>query len=215
MTQEEKNKGILAELSRLYPQAGPALHFKNPYQLLVAVILSAQCTDVKVNMVTPALFEAYPDAAALAAASPEEVEPLIRTCGLYHNKAKNLVLTARTLCEKYGGGVPADNEALETLPGVGRKTANVVMCCAFGMDAIAVDTHVFRVSNRLGLADAPDVLKTERQLMEHIPKEQWSRAHHWLILHGRQVCTARRPACPTCTLHALCEYANGNPKGKK
>lgn len=206
---------ILAELERLYPDAKPALHFANPYQLLVAVILSAQCTDVKVNLVTPALFAAYPDAAALAGAKPEQVEPYIRTCGLYHNKAKNLVLTARALMERYGGEVPADHDALESLPGVGRKTANVVMSCAFGEDAIAVDTHVFRVSNRLGLADAGDVLKTEQQLMENIPKDQWSRAHHWLIFHGRRVCTARKPACETCTLHAWCEYACGNPKGKK
>lgn len=215
MKSAEKYADMLAELARLYPQAKPALHFQNPFQLLVAVILSAQCTDVKVNMVTPALFEAYPDAAALAAAQPEAVEPYIKTCGLYHNKAKNLVLTARALCERFGGEVPEDHEALQTLPGVGRKTANVVMSCAFGMDAIAVDTHVFRVSNRLGLADAPDVLKTERQLMDNIPRNQWSRAHHWLIFHGRQVCTARKPACERCTLRVFCEFANGNPKGKK
>ena len=164
---------------------------------------------------TPALFAAYPDACALAGAEPEQVEPYIRTCGLYHNKAKNLVLTARALMERYGGEVPANHDALESLPGVGRKTANVVMSCAFGEDAIAVDTHVFRVSNRLGLADANDVLKTEQQLMENIPKEQWSRAHHWLIFHGRRVCAARKPACETCTLHAWCEYACGNPKGKQ
>ena len=206
---------ILSELERLYPDAKPALNFDNPYQLLVAVILSAQCTDVKVNMVTPALFADYPSAAALAAAQAEEIEPYIKTCGLYHNKAKNLVLTARALMEQHGGEVPADHEALTKLPGVGRKTANVVMSCAFGADAIAVDTHVFRVTNRLGLADAPDVLKTEQQLMQNIPKDQWSRAHHWLIFHGRRVCAARKPACESCTLRAWCEYANGNPKGKK
>ena len=215
MSAPENTRLILAELERLYPDAKPALHFANPYQLLVAVILSAQCTDVKVNLVTPALFAAYPDACALAGAEPEQVEPYIRTCGLYHNKAKNLVLTARALMERYGGEVPANHDALESLPGVGRKTANVVMSCAFGEDAIAVDTHVFRVSNRLGLADANDVLKTEQQLMENIPQEQWSRAHHWLIFHGRRVCAARKPACETCTLHAWCEYACGNPKGKK
>lgn len=206
---------ILAELARLYPDAKPALHFANPYQLLVAVILSAQCTDVKVNMVTPALFAAYPDAAALAKAEPEAVEPYIKTCGLYHNKAKNLVLTARALVEQYGGEVPADHGKLTQLPGVGRKTANVVMSCAFGADAIAVDTHVFRVSNRLGLADANDVLKTEQQLMQNIPRRQWSLAHHWIIYHGRRVCAARKPACERCTLRAWCEYANGNPKAKK
>ena len=204
MEREEKNRLILAELARLYPDAKPALHFANPFQLLVAVVLSAQCTDVKVNMVTPALFAAYPDAAALAKAEPEEIEPYIKTCGLFHNKAKNLVLMARELVALFGGEVPADHDALESLPGVGRKTANVVMSCAFGEDAIAVDTHVFRVTNRLGLADAPDVLKTEHQLMQAVPKDQWSRAHHWLIYHGRRVCAARKPACETCTLRAWC-----------
>ncbi|MBP3428319.1 MAG: endonuclease III [Clostridia bacterium] len=215
MTANERHARMLDILESLYPDARPALHFQNPYQLLVAVILSAQCTDVKVNMVTPALFEAYPDAAALAAADPLDVEPYIKTCGLFRNKAKNLVETARQLVSLYGGEVPADHELLTQLPGVGRKTANVVMSCAFGADAIAVDTHVFRVSNRLGLADASDVLKTEHQLMEHIPREKWSRAHHWIIYHGRQVCDARKPACASCALRELCEYANGNPKGKK
>lgn len=209
------NPLILAELERLYPDARPALHYDSPYQLLVAVILSAQCTDVKVNKVTPALFAAYPDAAALAAAEPSDVEPYIRTCGLFSNKSKNLVATARILVAQYGGQVPQSHEELVKLPGVGRKTANVVMSCAFGADAIAVDTHVFRVTNRLGLADAGDVLKTEQQLMQNIPREKWSRAHHWLIYHGRQVCAARKPACESCTLSAWCEYANGNPKGKK
>ena len=139
----------------------------------------------------------------------------IKTCGLFHNKAKNLVLMARELVARFGGEVPADHDALESLPGVGRKTANVVMSCAFGEDAIAVDTHVFRVTNRLGLADAPDVLKTEHQLMQAVPKDQWSRAHHWLIYHGRRVCAARKPACESCTLRAWCDYANGNPKNKK
>ena len=206
---------ILCELERLYPDAKPALHFQNPYQLLVAVILSAQCTDVKVNAVTPALFAAYPDAHALAKADPLDVEGYIRTCGLYHNKAKNLVATASVLVDQYGGEVPADHEKLTQLPGVGRKTANVVMSCAFGADAIAVDTHVFRVSNRLGLADANDVLKTEQQLMQNIPKHKWSLAHHWIIFHGRRVCAARKPDCENCTLRTWCEYACGNPKGKK
>ena len=212
---QENHPLILAELERLYPDAKPALHFDNPYQLLVAVILSAQCTDVKVNKVTPALFAAYPDAFALAKAEPADVEPYIRTCGLFSAKSKNLVATARLLVSEHGGQVPADHDQLTRLPGVGRKTANVVMSCAFGADAIAVDTHVFRVTNRLGLADAGDVLKTERQLMEAIPKDKWSRAHHWLIYHGRQVCDARKPACERCTLREFCEYANGNPKGKK
>ena len=210
MTQAEKNKEILAELERLYPDAKPALHYENAYQLLVAVILSAQCTDVKVNMVTPALFAAYPTAKDMAQASAEEIEPYIKTCGIYRNKAKNLAATARALVERHGGEVPADHELLTQLPGVGRKTANVVMSCAFGADAIAVDTHVFRVSNRLGLADAPDVLKTEEQLMMNIPKDALSRAHHWLIYHGRRVCAARKPACETCTLNPWCRYAQAS-----
>ena len=210
MTQAEKNNSILAELERLYPDAKPALHFDNAYQLLIAVILSAQCTDVKVNMVTPALFAAYPDAAAMAKATAAEIEPYIKTCGIYRNKAKNLAATARALVERHGGEVPADHEALTQLPGVGRKTANVVMSCAFGADAIAVDTHVFRVSNRLGLADAPDVFKTEEQLMQVIPRPAWSRAHHWLIYHGRRVCAARKPACESCTLRPWCRYANAD-----
>ena len=207
MTQAEKNKEILAELERLYPDAKPALNYDNPWQLLVAVILSAQCTDVKANMVTPALFSAYPSAHAMAKATAEDIEPYIKTCGIYRNKAKNLALTARELVSRFGGEVPADHAALTSLPGVGRKTANVVMSCAFGADAIAVDTHVFRVSNRLGLADAPDVLKTEEQLMENIPKSAWSRAHHWLIYHGRRVCAARKPACESCTLRPWCRHA--------
>ncbi len=171
MDREEQNRLILAELARLYPDARPALHFANPFELLVAVMLSAQCTDVKVNMVTPALFAAYPDAAALAKAEPAEIEPIIKTCGLFHNKAKNLVLMARELTTRFGGEVPADHDRAGIPARVGRKTANVVMSCAFGADAIAVDTHVFRVANRLGLADAPDVLKTEHQLMQKHPAE--------------------------------------------
>ena len=212
---KERVEGIIAYFQQAMPVAESELNYENPFQLLVAVILSAQCTDVKVNAVTPALFEAYPDAYALAAADPLEVEGYIRTCGLYHNKAKNLVATGKALTKLYGGQVPADHEKLTQLPGVGRKTANVVMSCAFGADAIAVDTHVFRVSNRLGLADASDVLKTEKQLMLNIPREKWSLAHHWIIFHGRRVCAARKPDCADCTLSPWCEYANGNPKGKK
>ena len=207
MDREEQNRLILAELARLYPDARPALHFANPFELLVAVMLSAQCTDVKVNMVTPALFAAYPDAAALAKAEPAEIEPIIKTCGLFHNKAKNLVLMARELTARFGGEVPADHDALESLPGVGRKTANVVMSCAFGADAIAVDTHVFRVANRLGLADAKTVEETERQLQKAIPKKDWVAAHHWLIFHGRRVCHARGPECGACALRPLCKAA--------
>ena len=209
MTQNEQ---ILAELQRLYPDAAPELHFTNPYETLIATMLSAQCTDKRVNMVTETLFQRFTCCADMAALTPEELEPHIKQCGLYHNKAKNLVAMARALVSEYGGEVPADHDALEALPGVGRKTANVVMSCAFGADAIAVDTHVFRVTNRLGLANAPDVLKTEEQLMQAIPKDKWSRAHHWLIFHGRRVCASRKPACETCTLRAWCDYANGEKK---
>ena len=202
--QKEINRRILEELEKLYPDARPALQFDSAWQLLVAVILSAQCTDVKVNLATPALFAAYPDAAAMAKAGPEEIEPYIRALGLFRTKAKNLVLTARAVTERFSGDVPDDQELLTSLPGVGRKTANVVRACAFGEDAIAVDTHVFRVSNRLGLAKAEDVVETEEQLMRAIPKEKWSRAHHWLIYHGRRVCHARKPACGSCALAPFC-----------
>ena len=204
---QEKNEAILQELARLYPDAKAALHFQNPYQMLVATVLSAQCTDVKVNKVTPALFAAYPDPAHLAKAEPEQIEPYIQSCGIYRNKATNLVAAARMIVAQYGGEVPNDFEALQRLPGVGRKTANVVMANAFGADAIAVDTHVFRVSNRLGLAHANDVLATELDLQQAIPKALWSTAHHWLIYHGRRVCASRKPACGQCTLQPLCEYA--------
>lgn len=203
----DRKEAILAELARLYPDAKPALHFSNAYEMLVATVLSAQCTDVRVNLVTPALFAAYPDAAHLAAAEPAEIEPYIRSCGFYHHKSQNLVMAARALVREHGGEVPNDFEALQKLPGVGRKTANVVMANAFGADAIAVDTHVFRVSNRLGLVHADDVLQTELQLQQVIPKGSWSAAHHWLIYHGRRVCAARKPACERCTLRALCEHA--------
>ena len=170
---------------------------------------------VKVNAVTPALFAAYPDAPALAAANPLEVENYIRTCGLYHNKAKNLVATANTLVDLYGGEVPADHEKLTQLPGVGRKTANVVMSCAFGADAIAVDTHVFRVTNRLGLADASDVLKTELQLRKAISKKGWLDMHHRIIFHGRRVCKAQRPLCSECTLREMCRTERDRQKASK
>ena len=215
MTKKERAAAVTELLKSVYPEAVCALHYTHDYELLFATRLSAQCTDARVNIVTEKLFKQFPTLQSFADASEEEIAEAIKTCGLFHNKAKNLVLMARELTARFGGEVPADHDALESLPGVGRKTANVVMSCAFGADAIAVDTHVFRVANRLGLADAPDVLKTEHQLMQNIPQSQWSRAHHWLIYHGRRVCAARKPACESCTLRAWCEYANGNPKGKK
>ena len=215
MTKKERAAAVTELLKTVYPEAVCALHYTHDYELLFATRLSAQCTDARVNIVTEKLFKQFPTLQSFADASEEEIAEAIKTCGLFHNKAKNLVLMARELAARFGGEVPADHDALESLPGVGRKTANVVMSCAFGEDAIAVDTHVFRVTNRLGLADAPDVLKTEHQLMQAVPKDQWSRAHHWLIYHGRRVCAARKPACETCTLRAWCDYANGNPKNKK
>ena len=196
---------ILAELARLYPEAKPELHFSNPYEMLIATMLSAQCTDRQVNKVTPLLFERFPDAFAMAKLTAEELHPYIASCG-FKSKAVNITAACRILVEKYGGQVPRTMEELTALPGVGRKTANVVMANAFGIPTLAVDTHVFRVSNRLGLAHAKDVLQTEKQLMEAIPQEKWIEAHHWLIYHGRRVCDARKPACDRCTLAPWCEY---------
>ena len=189
------------------PQKCFLIH-ETPFQLLVSTILSAQCTDKQVNKVTPALFHDYPDAKSMAKLTPEELAPYIKSCGFYATKSKNIIATCRILADKYDGKVPEDRDELQTLPGVGRKTANVVVSNAFGQDAIAVDTHVFRVANRLGLVHAKDVKKTEEQLMEHIPQEQWSIAHHWLIWHGRRVCSARNPKCQGCPCEIFCEFAH-------
>ncbi len=202
----EQYAEILKRLAAHYPDAKPELWFRSPYELLVATILSAQTTDKQVNAVTGTLFERYPDAAALAAAVIGDIEQIIKSCGFYHTKARNIQAAAAALMERFDGQVPRAMEALTSLPGVGRKTANVVMSNAFGIPAIAVDTHVQRVSNRLGLAHSEDVFKTEQQLMEHIPQEQWSIAHHWLIYHGRRVCAAQRPRCDTCFLSDLCPW---------
>ena len=211
----ERAVEVCERLNRRYGPVECFLDHENPFRLLIAVLLSAQTTDAQVNKVTPQLFAQWPTPEAMAGASVADVADTIKSLGFYKSKAKHAVEAAQMIVADYGGEVPADMKELVKLPGVGRKTANVVMSCAFGEDAIAVDTHVFRVTNRLGLADAPDVLKTEHQLMQAVPKDQWSRAHHWLIYHGRRVCAARKPACESCTLRAWCEYANGNPKGKK
>ncbi len=210
-------RAVLTALARCYPDARCALRYRNPFELLVATILSAQSTDSTVNKVTPRLFSRFPDPQALAAAEVEEIEECIRECGLYRMKARNIRAACQMLVERHGGEVPCDREALERLPGVGRKTANVVLSNAFGVPAIAVDTHVFRVANRLGLADARDPRETERQLMERIPREHWSQAHHWLIHHGRQVCRARRPNCTACALVPWCRYAaaRGESPGRR
>ncbi len=197
---------VLSELARLYPDAKPALEFRSPYELLVAVILSAQCTDERVNKVTRVLFEKHAAPRDMLSLSQEELEKYIYSCGFYHNKAQHILSATRDILEKFGGEVPATLEDLRTLAGVGRKTANVVYAVAFGGDAIAVDTHVFRVSNRLGLAHANTPEKTEQQLMAAIPKDDWSKAHHWLIFHGRRVCHSQKPDCANCTLAKKCEF---------
>ena len=178
-------KAILAELEKTYPDARPELNFRNPYETLVAVMLSAQCTDKQVNKVTPALFERYPDVESMAAASVEDVYPMVKSCG-FKSKATNIVESCRMICQRFGGQVPGDMEALQSLPGVGRKTANVVLANAFGVPTIAVDTHVFRVSNRLGLADANTVEKTEEQPWHHDRKRTRLDSHHKLIFRIRR-----------------------------
>ncbi len=202
---------VLDALEGLYPEAKAELHFSNPYETLVATILSAQCTDKRVNMVTERLFPLYPDAHAMAQLTPEELEPMIRECGLYHNKAKNIVAASRALVEKYGGRVPSTRAELMELPGVGQKTAGVVLLAAFGDDQIPVDTHVFRVSRRIGLADADTPEKVEQQLREILPRDRWSHAHHLIIWHGRRICHARKPECENCPLNGdICAYSGEN-----
>ena len=199
---------ILTELERLYPDARPALKFQTPYELLVAVILSAQCTDERVNKVTAELFQVSDTPQEMVSLTQEELEKIIYPCGFYHNKAAHILSASRDILEKFGGQVPDNLEDLRTLAGVGRKTANVVYSVAFGGAAIAVDTHVFRVANRTGLAKGTTPEKVEEGLMQVIPKENWAKAHHWLIWHGRKVCHSQRPACSACTLAAWCEFFN-------
>jgi endonuclease-3 len=201
------NDEILKRLEEHYPEAKPALHFASPFQLLIATILSAQTTDRQVNAVTDKLFKTHPDVKSVASLSQTELEGIVKSCGFYKTKAKNILATCRALLDGYGGEVPQTMEELLTLPGVGRKTANVVLSNAFGTPAIAVDTHVFRVSNRLGLADASDVFETEKQLMDAIPEDKWSQAHHWIIWHGRRLCDARKPDCKGCFLNDICKSA--------
>lgn len=205
---KSKRETILAELERLYPDAKPALRYATPYELLVAVVLSAQCTDERVNKVTAELFKEYNTPQAMVTLSQAELEKKIYSCGFYRMKAEHILSASKDILEKFHGEVPDSLEGLRTLAGVGRKTANVVYSVAFHGDAIAVDTHVFRVSNRLGLAKAPTPEKTEQDLMKAIPKDKWSRAHHWLIYHGRRVCHSQRPNCEECTLKDCCDEYN-------
>ncbi|MCQ2548058.1 MAG: endonuclease III [Clostridia bacterium] len=203
---KEDIKIVLDRLEASYPDAECALDHRNVFELIVAVSLSAQTTDVSVNKVTPALFAKYPDAESLAKADIKDLEDMLRTIGMYRNKAKNVKALGLALAENYGGEVPHDYNELVKLPGVGRKTANVVLSVGFGEQRIAVDTHVFRVSNRIGLVNEKDVLKTELKLMERIPKERWSKTHHSLIFHGRNCCSAKKPKCKECPILELCQY---------
>ncbi|MBC3898285.1 endonuclease III [Acetobacterium malicum] len=203
---------ILATLESLYGQEQCGLDFNSPFELLIATILSAQCTDVRVNIVTRDLFKDYNTPEAILKLGEEGLLAKIKTCGLAKTKAKNIVLTCHRLLTEYNGIVPDQMDELITLPGVGRKTANVVMSNAFDIPAIAVDTHVFRVSRRIGLAAGKTVLEVEKELMKSIPKDKWSQAHHWLIWHGRKCCTARNPNCGGCMLHSLCVFGSQNFK---
>ncbi|MBQ1417344.1 MAG: endonuclease III [Selenomonas sp.] len=191
-------------LGEVYKDAKPALIFHNPFELLIAVILSAQCTDKRVNVTTARLFKKVTMPEDIMDMGLEKLEEEIRDCGLYHNKAKNIMGACQELCNKFQGRVPADFELLMELPGVGRKTANVVLSVGFDIPAIAVDTHVFRVANRLKLAVGDTPLVVEKRLMKAIPQEKWSAAHHWLIWHGRNICKARKPLCHECPLAEVC-----------
>ena len=213
MTVKERFKGIIDYFLEAMPEAATELHYSDPYQLLVAVILSAQCTDKRVNMITPPLFEAFPTPQAMAQASPEEIYQYIKSVSYPNNKTKSLLGMAKVLVEKYDGKVPSSIDELLTIPGVGRKTANVIHAVVYDKPAMAVDTHVFRVSERIGLTtDSRSPLQTEQQLMKYIPEALVTRAHHWLILHGRYVCKARRPDCMECGIRAYCRHYNSSEK---
>jgi len=207
MKKKELYDRVIAWFEETMPVAETELHYETPFQLLVAVVLSAQCTDKRVNMVTPALFEAYPTPAAMAQASEEEIYNLIRSVSYPNNKSHHLAGLSRMLVEDFGGEVPDSMEELQRLPGVGRKTANVVEAVYFDRPAMPVDTHVFRVANRIGLTtNSKTPLQTERELVKHIPETLLPKAHHWLILHGRYVCQARKPKCDQCGLTEVCKY---------
>ena len=202
----QKRAEIFARFARANPDPTTELKYRTPYELLVAVILSAQATDKSVNAATAELFKVADTPSAMLALGLDGLIPYIRTIGLFNTKAKNLIATSRLLVERYGGEVPATREALEQLPGVGRKTANVILNTAFGQDTIAVDTHIFRVANRTGLAPGKTPLDVENRLLKLVPEPYRKNAHHWLILHGRYVCRALKPDCPACLIRDLCEY---------
>ncbi len=212
MTIEERYRYVIDWFEHEMPEPRTELRYDNPYQLLVAVILSAQCTDVRINKITPALWAAFPTPYDMAKATEEEVFPYIQSVSYPNNKTRNLIGMARRLVSDFGGEVPSDLGSLLSLPGVGRKTANVILSVVFNQSAMAVDTHVFRVSERIGLTtDSKTPLETERTLIKYIPANLVARAHHWLILHGRYVCKARRPDCLNCGLREACRYYNKEP----
>jgi endonuclease III len=207
MTTKERYKLILDYFQKNQPEVETELDYTDPYELLVAVILSAQCTDKRVNLITPAFFERFPSAEVLSSASQDEIFEYIKSCSYPNNKAKNLLGMAKMLTNDFGGVIPDDPRELEKLPGVGRKTANVVASVIFNKPTMAVDTHVFRVADRIGLTtNAKTPLASELQLIKHIPEELIPRAHHWLILHGRYICIARKPKCPICPIKEFCRY---------
>ena len=211
MTKKERYKGIVEWFQVNVPIAETELHYADPFQLLIAVILSAQCTDKRVNMITPAFFSAFPTVETLAAVSPDVVYEYIKTVSYPNNKAKHLVGMAQKLLSEFNGEVPSEVDELLKLPGVGRKTANVIASVIFDKPAMAVDTHVFRVANRIGLTDnSKSPLATEKELVKHFPEAVLSKAHHWLILHGRYVCLARKPKCLECGIQGWCKYYNPN-----
>ena len=206
MTIRQRYEGIISIFKEIMPEPKTELHYDTPFHLLLAVILSAQCTDKRINMVTPALFERFPDPESLAAANEDEMFEYIKSVTFPNNKARHLIRAARVLTEEFGGEMPTDIDNLMKLPGVGRKTANVMLAVVWNKAAMAVDTHVFRVSNRLGLTNnSKTPLETEKTLVKYIPEELLSTAHHWLILHGRYVCKARRPDCLDCRLRDYCK----------
>jgi len=216
MTLKERYALTISYFTENMPVAETELTYDNPYSLIVAVILSAQCTDRRVNMITPALLERFPSAHSMAAADPSEIFEYIKSCSYPNNKSKHLSGMARMLVEKFGGKVPSDPAELQKLPGVGRKTANVIASVVFKKPVMAVDTHVFRVSRRIGLVrNAPTPLSAEKQLTQNIPEELIHKAHHWLILHGRYVCKARNPLCNKCGLTGFCRYYNEKKRDKR
>lgn len=208
-TEEVLISEILSALDRLYPEAGTVLEFATPFQLLVAAMLSAQSTDKQVNKITRQLFVRYPGVEDMAALPSEQLAAEIKGCGLYRSKARNIIATCHILMEEYGSQVPDSMQDLLRLPGVGRKVASVVLINAFHSPAMPVDTHVFRVANRLGLTAAANVAQSEKQLRALLPPAVWGRVHHQLIAHGRQICQARRPRCASCELRSYCAYAGG------